>query len=129
MVASRLIFFADATTDTIKAGTFTFLFSCTYLWVAFNQYMECDGRGLGWFCLFVAITAVPITVTTIGSADSILGWWFAFCWSMWTMLWFVYFLNLVYQQSTNQAIGRFTVFVAISTAWLPGFLIVSGYLK
>ena len=128
IVAFRLIFYADATAYTIKAGTFTFLFSCTYLWVAFNQYMECDGRGLGWFCLFVAITAVPITISTIAEAESVRGWWLAFCWSMWAVLWFFYFLNLVYQKYTNQSIGRLTVFVSIFTAWLPGFLIVSGYL-
>jgi len=33
------------------------LFAFTYLWVAWNRVNGADGRGLGWFCLFVAITA------------------------------------------------------------------------
>ena len=38
---------------------FVLLFGFTYLWVAANQFLGASGRGLGWFCLFVAITAVP----------------------------------------------------------------------
>ena len=40
------------------------LFTFTYFWVALNRYNGADGRGLGWFCLFVAVTAVPVTIET-----------------------------------------------------------------
>src|ERR687893_2748989 len=35
------------------------LFAFTYLWVGINRFLDVDGRGLGWYCLFVALTAVP----------------------------------------------------------------------
>ena len=41
------------------------LFSLSYLWFAFNRLSAADGRGLGWFSLFVAITAVPVPVDTL----------------------------------------------------------------
>ena len=44
---------ADATS--VKNGALTLLFAFTYLWVAFNRFSGADGRGLGWFSLFIAI--------------------------------------------------------------------------
>ena len=44
------------------------------IWVAWNRWNGADGRGLGWFCLFVAITCVPIFVQTLlNSARQLLG--------------------------------------------------------
>jgi hypothetical protein len=40
-----------------------------------NSY-GADGRGLGWFCLFVAITAVPVSVQTLLAAGSTWDIWF-----------------------------------------------------
>jgi hypothetical protein len=129
LVGFNLVLGAKATVQTIEAGTFTFLFSCTYFWVAFNQYMNCDGRGLGWFCLFVAITAVPITIIAFEGASSTWGIWFSICWAMWALLWFVYFLNLVFGIISNKIVGWITITIGITTAWLPGFLLTCGYIK
>src|SRR5919199_1374374 len=43
----------------VRGAGFIFLFAFTYLWVAFNAFLDAGGRAFGWFCLFVAITAVP----------------------------------------------------------------------
>ncbi|MGB6922633.1 MAG: AmiS/UreI family transporter, partial [Methyloceanibacter sp.] len=59
---------ADAAS--IKAAALTLLFTFTYLWVAMNRYNEADGRGLGWFSLFVAITVVPVAIDTLASAQT-----------------------------------------------------------
>src|SRR5687768_6441638 len=48
---------------------FVLLFGFTYLWVAFNQFTGVAGRGLGWFCLFVAVTAVPTGIITFDNSE------------------------------------------------------------
>src|SRR3712207_9047346 len=48
------------------------LFAFTYLWVGINRFLDVDGRGLGWYCLFVALTAVPLALTTLSVAGP--GW-------------------------------------------------------
>ena len=53
------IFGLGADAGSIQTGAFTLLFAFTYLWVAINRFSGADGRGLGWFSLFVAVTAVP----------------------------------------------------------------------
>ncbi len=73
LVAAYLVF-SIATPQSINAGALTFLFSCTYLWVAYNQYTNADGHGLGWYCLFVAATAIPITYSLYKNADTVWEW-------------------------------------------------------
>ena len=51
--------------DTVKAAALTLLFSLTYLWVGMNRLTGSDGRGLGWFSLFVAISVLPEAVVTL----------------------------------------------------------------
>lgn len=129
LIALYLVFSPGATFVTIKAGAFTLLFSCTYWWVAFNQHQNADGRGLGWYCLFVAITAVPVTISTYKGAHTIGEVWFAICWGMWAVLWFAYFLNLVFSKATKKAVGWLTLFIGLVSAWVPGYLFVCGYIQ
>ncbi len=70
---------------TIKSAALTLLFSFTYLWVALNRFNGADGRGLGWFSLFVAITAVPVAVQTFLAGDSVWSVWFSLCWAAWAV--------------------------------------------
>ena len=126
LMALYLIFSEKANILTIEAGAYTFLFSCTYLWVAFNQYTNADGRGLGWFCLFVSITAMPITISLFKDAYSTWTIWFSLCWGMWVILWFAYFVNLVLLYISKQYLGWLTLVTALMSAWIPGYLLVSG---
>ena len=57
----------------IRGAALTLLFSFTYFWVAWNRYNGADGRGLGWFCLFVAITTVPVFLDIFAQAQHHLG--------------------------------------------------------
>jgi hypothetical protein len=75
---------SDATS--IRAAALTLLFSTTYLWVAYNRYVNVDGRGLGWFSLFVAITAAPVAIQTFGSAQNGVDLWMALNWVAWAVL-------------------------------------------
>ena len=85
-----------------------------------------DGRGLGWFSLFVAITAVPVTIQAFGAATTTWGYWFAWCWVGWGVLWFLYFVLLVLQKSNAKFIGAVTFVVGVYTGWVPGYMLLNG---
>ena len=120
--------FAIADTEAIKNAAFGLLFGFTYLWVAYNNATDADGRGLGWFSLFVCITAVPVFVLSLNSAQNIGEEWLACNWAAWSLLWFSFFiLNVVNQTKTlTRPIGWFTIGQSILTAWVPGFLLLTG---
>lgn len=102
------------------------LFSFTYLWVAINRYSGADGRGLGWFSLFVAITAVPVAADALRVASSPGEWWLGLSWVAWSVLWLMFFLML----ALGRPLARPTACVAIGqgvlTGWLPGYLMLTG---
>ena len=62
LIALYLAFGPGADLGSVRGAALTLLFTFTYFWVAINRYNGADGRGLGWFCLFVAVTAVPVTI-------------------------------------------------------------------
>ena len=118
---------ADA--GSIKAAALTLLFTCTYFWVAINRYNGADGRGLGWFSLFVAITTVPVALDTLATASSIWGVWFGLCWVFWGFVWFLFFLLLVLQKPIQKFTGAMTATAGVLTGWLPGYLLLQGILS
>ena len=73
LVCLRLALGADADAASIRGAAFSLLFSFTYLWVAWNRLTGADGRGLGWFSLFVAATAVPAASENHSSAARMRG--------------------------------------------------------
>jgi putative amide transporter protein len=105
------------------------LFAFTYLWVAWNRYNGADGRGLGWFSLFVAITAVPTAIIVLANANSTWLWWLGFDWVAWAILWFMYFLLLALNKPIGKATGWMTLLQGIFTAWVPAFLLLNGWIS
>ena len=110
----------------IKAAGLTLLFTFTYLWVAWNRWNDADGRGLGWFSLFVAITVVPVALDTLANAGSVWDVWFGLCWAAWAVLWFMFFLLLAMQKPIAKVTGAVTSVQGVLTGWLPGFLLLEG---
>lgn len=106
------------------------LFAFTYLWVAYARYANPDGRGLGWYCLFVALTAAPTAVITLANAngDTWLTWLGA-NWAAWAVLWFMYWLLLGVQRPIRKIAAYTTLFVGVMTAWVPGYMLMMGYLS
>lgn len=103
------------------------LFAFTYLWVGINRLIDVDGRGLGWFCLFVAVTAVPTAISLFAAGGPI---WLAFNWSAWAVLWFVYWLLLALGMGQlTRFSGWLTIVIGIITAWVPGYLLLTGTLS
>ena len=121
-----LAFGPNADAGSIKAAALTLLFTFTYFWVAWNRYNGADGRGLGWFSLFVAITAVPVTIQTFAAATTTWGYWFAWCWLGWGVLWFLYFVLLVLQKSNAKFVGVVTFVLGVCTGWVPGYMLLNG---
>ena len=87
----------------IQAGALTLLFSFTYLWVAYNRFHKVDGRGLGWFSLFVSITVIPIGLQTLAnSGGDVWQVWFGLSWLAWAVLWFLFFQLLAMQRDIGK---------------------------
>src|SRR3954453_2863841 len=109
----------------VRGGGFIFLFAFTYLYVGINQFLDRGGHAFGWYCLFVAVTAVPAGIYTLSNtggkaADVCLGLnWFA-----WAVLWFMFFMLLALDRPIARITGIVTVVIAIATAWVLGFLVL-----
>jgi hypothetical protein len=126
LIAVYLAFGPTADAASIKGAALLLLFTFTYLWVAINRFNGADGRGLGWFSLFVSITAVPVAVDTLRTANSLWDYWFGFCWVGWSILWFMYFLLLARKLNIARITGFVTALEGVLTGWLPGYLLLNG---
>jgi len=126
-VSVYLAFGPGADQASIAAAAFTLLFSFTYFWVAWNRYNGADGRGLGWFCLFVAITTVPIFLDTFANATTTWDVWFGISWASWGVLWFLFFLILALNRTQlTMVTGVICTAQGIYTGWIPGYLLLTG---
>lgn len=126
LVALYTVFSSAGDILLISSGAFTFLFAFTYLWVAANQVIRSNSKGLGWFCLFVSATALSIAINaTMGISLKFSGW-SIFNWFAWAGLWFGYFMMLSLEKKIQQQVGWFTIFCAVTTGWLPGLLILQN---
>ena len=119
-------FGADASPDSVRAAALTLMFSTTYFWVAHNRLVAVDGRGLGWFSLFVAITTVPVFLRALTTAGGAFEIWLALNWLIWGVLWFMYFLLLAQGRPNLRQTAWVTLISGIVTGWLPGFLLLDG---
>lgn len=61
--------------------------------------------------MFVAITAVPVTIQTLQGATTTWGVWFGLCWGAWGILWLLFFVLLVMQKPIAKFVGAVTVVV------------------
>jgi hypothetical protein len=84
----------------------------------------CDGRGLGWFSLIVALTVTPVALLGFTTAQSAMDLWLACAWAAWAVLWFTYFLLLAVQMPIQRVTGLLTLGVGITTGWLPGLVLL-----
>lgn len=117
----------DGDLASIRAAGYILLFAFTYLWVAFNNFLGAGGRAFGWYCLFVAVTAVPAGIYTLDDANgddaSI---WLGLDWFAWAILWFMFFLLLALDRPIGRIAGLVAVLEGIATAWVFGFLLLEG---
>ncbi len=118
----------EADAGSIKAAAFTLLFTFTYFWVAWNRWNGSDGRGLGWFCFFVGVTVIPITLQTLAEAQSPLGYWLVVCWGSWAVLWLMFWALLALQKPIAKPTGMLCAAQGVYTGWIPGYMVLVGAL-
>lgn len=126
LISLQLAFGPSADANSIKAAAYSLLFSFTYLWVALNRHNGADGRGLGWFSLFVAISAVPISLGTIANARTGFELWFGISWAAWSVLWLQFFLLLALKKPLSRIAAWTAIVQGIFTGWVPGYLLLNG---
>ncbi len=113
----------------LRIAAFGLLFSFTYLWIAYIHLTGQDGHGLGWFSLFVAVTAAFVAADAFDKAQSLSQSWMAICWFAWAILWFCYFfIGALQKSSWIRPVAWLTIIQGVLTAWLPGYLMLSGRL-
>ena len=110
----------------VKSAALTLMFSTTYLWFAYNRLTGVDGRGLGWFSLFVAITVVPVCLQDAYHAQDFFDLWLALSWGVWAALWFMFFMLLTLKRPVSNTTAGLAIFSGVFTGWLPAVVILLG---
>ncbi|MBB5222983.1 hypothetical protein HNP73_002930 [Amaricoccus macauensis] len=128
-VSLLLVVGNGVTIDAVRSSAVILLFGITFLWVALNQRSEHDGRGLGWYCLSVAILLLPIAAEGFGAATSTWGYWFAICCLLWAILYAMFFLLLVRGAPIAGPTGWMALFNSLVTGFLPGYLLLNGHVS
>jgi putative amide transporter protein len=109
----------------IRGAGYILLFAFTYLWVAYNQYANAGGHAFGWYCLFVAITAVVAGIFTFSNADgNSASIYLGFCWLAWAVLWFLFWMLLSLDRPIARVTGAIAILEGIATAWVFGILLL-----
>jgi putative amide transporter protein len=112
-----------------RGGGFILLFAFTYLWVAWNQHISGSGRAFGWYCAFVAITAIPAGVFTLQTAGgNPANVWLGINWFAWAVLWGLFFALLALERPIGRITGWVTIVEGVVTAWALGFAVLIGAL-
>ena len=115
----------DEDLASLRGAGYILLFAFTYLWVAANNFLNAGGLAFGWYCLFVAITAVPAGIWALVNADgSDASIYLGFCWFAWAVLWFLFFLLLALDRPVARLAGAVAVLEGIATAWVFGILLL-----
>jgi putative amide transporter protein len=126
-----LIFTAKGDQGVIVGASGLFLFGFTYLYVAMNNAFNLDGSGLGWFCLFVAITACVYSYWNFadyaalgggGTVGDLLG----VLWATWAVLWLLFWLVLALGQTGLTVFtGAWCAAQGIYTGLVPALVLLN----
>jgi hypothetical protein len=113
----------------IRAAAYIMLFAFTYLWVAYNQFTDVNGHAFGWYCLFVAITAVVAGIYAFSNADgNDATVYLGFDWIAWAILWFMFFVLLALERPIARITGYVAILEGIGTSWVFALLLLQDEL-
>jgi putative amide transporter protein len=126
-----LIFTAKGGQATIVGASGLFLFGFTYLYVCMNNAFNLDGSGLGWFCLFVAITACVYSYWNFsdyaalaggGAVGDLLG----VLWATWAVLWLLFWFVLgLGKGGLTRFTGAWCAAQGIYTGLVPALVLIN----
>src|SRR6185312_15990837 len=101
-----------------------YLFAFTYLYVALNLTLDLDGTGLGYFCLFVFLSALVysgLNFTRLADPG------FGVIWLHCAFPWLLFFLVLgLKRDSLSRYTGAVCAIQGWVTAWIPALLLLTG---
>jgi len=127
-----LIISANGDQAQIVGASGLFLFSFTYLYVAMNNAFNLDGTGLGWFCLFVAISAGFYSwwnfdgYASLAGGDKAVGDLLGVLWATWAVLWFLFFLVLALEKTGLTVFtGAWCACQGIYTGLVPALVLLN----
>lgn len=127
-----LIFSAHGNQATIVGASGLFLFGFTYLYVAMNNAFDLDGTGLGWFSLFVAMSAVVYSWWNFANYSALtvngkpLGDLLGVLWASWAVLWTLFFLVLgLGKTQLTTFTGAWTAAQGIYTGLVPALVLLN----
>lgn len=119
-----LIFTANGDTDTILSAGALYLFAFTYLYVGLNLTFGLDGTGLGYFCLFVFVSALVYAGLNFVRFDDP---GFGVIWLYWAFLWLLFFLVLgLRRENLSRYTGAVCAIQGWVTGWIPALLLLTG---
>jgi putative amide transporter protein len=121
----------SATNDlvAVRAAGFILLFAFTYLWVSVNQYLNAGGRAFGWYCLFVAVTAIPAGIYTFQAANgNVAALWLGANWFAWAVLWALFWALLALELPVARLAGWLAIFEGAATSWALAIAVLEGKL-
>jgi hypothetical protein len=119
----------DEDLASIRAAGYILLFAFTYIWVAFNQFLNAGGHAFGWYCLFVAITAVAAGLFTFSNADgNDASIYLGVDWFAWAVLWGLFFVLLALERPIARLTGWVAILEGIATSWVFAILLLEDQL-
>jgi len=119
-----LIFTANGNADIILSAAGLYLFAFTYLYVGLNLTFDLDGTGLGYFCLFVFLSALVYSGLNFVHFGDV---GFGVIWLNWAFLWLLFFLVLgLKRESLSRYTGAVCAIQGWLTAWVPALLLLTG---
>lgn len=109
----------------LRAAGYILLFAFTYLWVAYNQFMNVSGHAFGWYCLFVAMTAIPAGIYSFANAEgNDASIYLGVDWFAWAVLWFLFFVLLALGRPIARLTGYVAILEGIGTSWVFAILLL-----
>ncbi|MBT2209768.1 MULTISPECIES: AmiS/UreI family transporter [Actinomadura] len=109
----------------ITAASGIYLFGFTYLYVGIGLLAGLDTTGVGWFSLFVSVTALVFSAINFFDVKDHP---FGVIWLCWSFLWFLFFVVLgLKREEYTRYTGWVTFVAAWGTAVLPAFLLLTDH--
>ncbi|WP_158168909.1 AmiS/UreI family transporter [Mycolicibacterium smegmatis] len=102
-----------------------YLFGFTYLFVGIAGFAGLDVVGIGWFSLFVAVTALTYAVVSAYRLDDVFS---AVLWLSWALLWGLFFLLFALDRTTIEVFtGWSTILLGQATCTFPAIALLLGF--
>ncbi len=115
---------SEAELSTVLSSSGFLLFAFTYLYVAYNNFKDLPGGGLGWYCGWAALVAAFLSWVNFDRFDDPK---FGVIWLAWVVLFGAFFALLALGWDfIAKATGWLAILEAFTTTTVPGALMLTG---